>query len=133
MQWLYSIFLSFLLVLFIPSPGQAQTTGTENEVQADFDAALQDLDANRLRAARERLTTLLSTNPSLSRARLELARAWYLSGNYQQARQETEQVLDDPNTPPPCGSPCWRSSPRSRRMKNRTRPPASGYPLFTPA
>lgn len=100
MQWLYSIFLSFLLVLFIPSPGQAQTTGTENEVQADFDAALQDLDANRLRAARERLTTLLSTNPSLSRARLELARAWYLSGNYQQARQETEQVLDDPNTPP---------------------------------
>ena len=69
-------------------------------VQSEFDASMQAVEEARLRTARERLTSLLSTNPSLSRARLELARVYYLSRDYTEARREAQRVLDDPNTPP---------------------------------
>jgi hypothetical protein len=71
-----------------------------DQIQDDFDQALQAIDQNQLRTARERLTNLLTTNPSLSRARLELARVYYLSQDYTKAREEAQRVADDPNTPP---------------------------------
>ncbi|MDQ1303658.1 MAG: hypothetical protein QG595_1641, partial [Pseudomonadota bacterium] len=71
-----------------------------DQLQDDFDQALQAIDQNQLRTARERLTSLLTTNPSLSRARLELARVYYLSQDYTKAREEAQRVADDPNTPP---------------------------------
>ena len=71
-----------------------------DQLQDDFDQALQAIDQNQLRTARERLTNLLTTNPSLSRARLELARVYYLSQDYTKAREEAQRVADDPNTPP---------------------------------
>ena len=71
-----------------------------DQIQEDFDEALQAIDQNQLRTARERLTNLLTTNPSLSRARLELARVYYLSQDYTKAREEAQRVADDPNTPP---------------------------------
>ncbi len=71
-----------------------------DQIQDDFDQAIQAIDQDQLRTARERLTSLLTTNPSLSRARLELARVYYLSQDYPKAREEAQRVADDPNTPP---------------------------------
>jgi len=76
------------------------TSASAATVQGEFDAALKAVDERRLRTARERLTRLLAANPSLSRARLELARVYYLSRDYPAARSEARRVLADPNTPP---------------------------------
>ena len=84
----------FLALLLICTPLLA------DDLQDDFDQAMQAVDQNKLRTARERLTSLLATNPSLSRARLELARVYYLSEDYPKAREEAQRVADDPNTPP---------------------------------
>jgi hypothetical protein len=71
-----------------------------DDLQAQFDQAMRAIDADQLATAREKLTALLTANPSLYRARLELARVQYLSRDYAAARSETQKVLDDPNTPP---------------------------------
>jgi len=73
---------------------------TAASVQAEFDAALAAIEQRRLRTARTGLTRLLAANPSLSRARLELAKVHYLSRDYGPAREEAQRVLDDPDTPP---------------------------------
>lgn len=69
-------------------------------MQEQFTAALQAINEDRLKSARELLETLLSSNPGMHRARLELSRTYYLSMDYAAARAEAQQVLDDPNTPP---------------------------------
>lgn len=95
---------TLILVLCLAASGTAygQVEGTPGPaaVQSEFDAAMQAVEANRLRTARQQLTALLAANPSLSRARLELARVYYLSQDYGAARLEAQRVLDDPNTPP---------------------------------
>jgi tetratricopeptide (TPR) repeat protein len=50
-------------------------------------------------SAIEALETVLSNNPSLNRARLELAVAYFRAMNYDQAMQHAKKVLDDPKTP----------------------------------
>jgi hypothetical protein len=77
--------------------GQATAAG---DIQAEFDSAMQAIDSDRLLTARRTLEDLVATNPSLSRARLELARVYYLSEDYAGARTQAQRVLDDPNTPP---------------------------------
>jgi tetratricopeptide (TPR) repeat protein len=47
----------------------------------------------------EALETVLSNNPSLQRARLELAVAYFRALNYAQAAEQAQKVLDDPKTP----------------------------------
>ncbi len=71
-----------------------------DELQEQFDAAMKAMDQHRLRTAREALLDILRKNPQLHRARLELARVYYLAYDYDQARSEAQRVLDDPNTPP---------------------------------
>jgi len=92
------------LIVFLVSSGpplvQAQSGSSAAALQSEFDAAMQAVEDMRLRTARERLTSLLAANPSLSRARLELARVDYLSRDYASARIEAQRVLDDPDTPP---------------------------------
>ncbi len=78
------------------APGTS--AGTEVE-QQQFAAALQAIDEDRLKTARTLLDGILTSNPSMHRARLELARAQYLSMDYDSARREAQRVLDDPNTP----------------------------------
>ncbi len=70
------------------------------DIQSRFEEAVQAIEQDRLGTARKTLQDLLQGNPSLHRARLELARAYYLSENYAQARLEAQRVLDDPDTPP---------------------------------
>ena len=91
--------LGMLVAAASPGVLHAQAAPSAAPVQSEFDAAMQAVEEQRLRTARERLTRLLAANPSLSRARLELARVYYLSRDYPQARREAQQVLDDPNTP----------------------------------
>jgi hypothetical protein len=71
-----------------------------DDLQAQFDGAVRAIEEGKLRTARTTLQDLLADNPSLHRARLELARVYYLSRDYAEARREAERVLDDPNTPP---------------------------------
>lgn len=47
----------------------------------------------------EAFETVLSNQPSLHRARLELAVAYFRALNYEQAAQQAQRVLDDPKTP----------------------------------
>jgi hypothetical protein len=70
------------------------------DLQEQFSAALQAIEEDRLETARRLLDAILTGNPSMHRARLELARALYLSMDYEAARAQAQQVLDDPNTPP---------------------------------
>jgi hypothetical protein len=67
--------------------------------QQAFAAALAATDAGELRTARRRLETLVAANPNLLRARLELARVYYLSRDYTAARAEAERVLAEPDLP----------------------------------
>ncbi len=71
-----------------------------DELQSHFDEAMRAIEADQLRTARDELLALLAANPSLHRARLELARVYYLTRDYDKARAEAQRVLDDPNTPP---------------------------------
>jgi len=80
--------------------GLAAFTVSADEVQDQFDAAMQAVEQEQFRTARNQLQSVLAVNPSLSRARLELARVYYLTMDYDQARVEAQRVLDDPNTPP---------------------------------
>jgi hypothetical protein len=47
----------------------------------------------------EAFETVLSNDPALHRARLELAVTYYRAMNYSQATQQAQKVLDDPKTP----------------------------------
>jgi hypothetical protein len=79
---------------------QATRPADTDRIQQEFDGALLAIEQQKLRTARTQLSRLLAANPSLSRARLELARVHYLSGDYADARREAQRVLDDPDTPP---------------------------------
>lgn len=71
-----------------------------DDLQDQFDDAIEALEANRLRTARDKLSALLAENPNLNRARLELARTNYLLFDYDEAEKQAQQVLDNPDTPP---------------------------------
>jgi hypothetical protein len=45
------------------------------------------------------LESVLNANPTLNRARLELAVAYYRTLNFERAKAEAQRVLDDPKTP----------------------------------
>jgi hypothetical protein len=82
-----------LALAAMPAPAE------ERPEQAGFAAALADVEANRLRSARRRLEVLVAGNPSLLRARLELARVCYLQRDYAAARAEANRVLAEPDLP----------------------------------
>lgn len=82
------------------SLASAATTPADDSTQARFDDALAAIEANRLRTARESLRSLLAENPSLLRARLELAKVYYQTADFAAAREEAERVLADPELPP---------------------------------
>jgi len=96
----YHLFILFsFLWLSLVFPGAA-TAQDSAELQAEFESALKAIEEDRLRTAKRTLHELLARQPKLQRARLELARAYYLSYDYEEAEKLAEQVLEDPNTPP---------------------------------
>jgi len=100
MQSKYQRSLLAVLALATMLGGGLGRAAEVDELQQRFTAALGAIEANRLRSARDMLRSLLAENPSLLRARLELARVYYLTADFDAARAEAEQVLADPELPP---------------------------------
>ncbi len=78
---------------------QAAEAVSDTELEALFQEGMQALDEDRYRRAVEIFNSILSADPQLHRARLELALAYYRSFQYAEAERYAQEVLDDPNTP----------------------------------
>lgn len=77
---------------------QAQTAANTS-VEDRYRQALYQRETGEPYTAIESLETLLAANPTLNRARMELAVAYYRTLNFARARAESQRVLDDPQTP----------------------------------
>ena len=95
-----------LLVALSAAEGFAAEEEYYPEVKRDavtsslFRMGMADREEGDLDAAIESFQTILSNQPLLHRARLELAVAYYQSSRFQEAIANAEQVLADPKTPP---------------------------------
>ena len=87
------------LVLFLCAAA-APALVRADEIQERFDAAFQALNEERYYTAKELLSELIEDYPTLHRARLELARAEYLSSDLEAAEAQIQEVLKDPEVPP---------------------------------
>ena len=74
----------------------AQTT---TDPEALFSKGLKSRAAGELQESIEAFQSILSIEPTLQRARLELAISYFKALNYAEARRQAQQVLDDPATP----------------------------------
>lgn len=72
----------------------------ETDLEALFQEGMQALEENRLESAQAAFQSILSIEPSLHRARLELAVAYYRLLDYQRAEELARRVLEDSATPP---------------------------------
>ncbi|WP_125181910.1 tetratricopeptide repeat protein [Thiohalobacter thiocyanaticus] len=81
-------------LVFMPVPA-----AQDEDLEVLFREGMQALEDYRLRSAREAFQAILNTDPSLHRARLELAMTYYRMLDYQQAETLARQVLEDPQTP----------------------------------
>ena len=68
-------------------------------VQQQFEEAMDDRESGKVFDAIQMFENILSTNPYLNRARLELAVAYHEASRYQDAIEQFQIVLDDPETP----------------------------------
>lgn len=64
-----------------------------------FKEGLYQRETGNLFTAIEAFQTVLSNQPSLSRARLELAVTYFRALNFEEAKKQAQAVLDDPKTP----------------------------------
>jgi tetratricopeptide (TPR) repeat protein len=71
----------------------------QDDAQQLFEEGVLQRDQGNLDAAIKAFQTILNNQPNLHRARLELAVAYLQALNYEQARKNAEQVLNDPATP----------------------------------
>ncbi len=94
------IVITVLLLLNFNNTSVAEELTDPTELDQQFTIGLEALDNDQLKTARKAFQNILNASPSLHRARIELARAFYLSMDYDKARASTQTVLDDPNTPP---------------------------------
>lgn len=93
-----------LIAALVASACAAQAQGTQGSAdaaatEAQYRLGLYQRETGEPYSAIDTLESLLSANPSLNRARLELAVAYYRTLNYERARAEAKRVLDDPRTP----------------------------------
>jgi hypothetical protein len=77
----------------------AQNTPTTSTADEQYRLGLYQRETGEPYSAIDTLESLLSGNPTLNRARLELAVAYYRTLNYQRAKEEAARVLADPKTP----------------------------------
>lgn len=79
---------------------QAQPRPSEpSAAEAQYRLGLYQRETGQPYSAIDTLESLLSAEPGLNRARLELAVAYYRTLNYERARAQAQRVLDDPRTP----------------------------------
>ena len=67
--------------------------------QQQFEEAMDDRESGKVFDAIQMFENILSTNPYLNRARLELAVAYHEASRYKDAIEQFQIVLDDPQTP----------------------------------
>lgn len=88
---------SLLLACMLATAGMPVFSATDPQVV--FEEALQERLNGDLTVAIGKFRAILEQDPSLQRARLELAVAYYLNLNYTAARREAETVQSNPATP----------------------------------
>ena len=80
--------------------GAAAAPKEKPEIEDYFEEGMAALEDDRLATAIEKFRNILVIDPSLDRARLELALAYHRTLRYEEAERLAQQVLDDPLTPP---------------------------------
>ncbi|MBI5463090.1 MAG: DUF560 domain-containing protein [Gammaproteobacteria bacterium] len=96
---LSTLYAAMLAAAFTVDVAPVQAAEPANE-EVLFEEGMQALEDDRLQTAMKAFQSILSQQPGLHRARLELAVAYYRSLQYAEARKLAQQVLDDPQTPP---------------------------------
>jgi hypothetical protein len=86
-----------LLVGFLSAVAPA--LAAEDDPDIAFKQAMTARETGDILGSIEIFESILSQEPLLHRARLELAVAYYRSIQYEEAEREAQQVLDDPETP----------------------------------
>ena len=89
-----------MVVAGATAPVYAEGEEALAESQALFDEAMGERKDGRLYDALEDFHNILSNQPQLQRARLELAVTYYKLYNFKKAEEQAQQVFDDPKTPP---------------------------------
>lgn len=94
---------AFMAVTFIGAPAHSDVARTSDPrlINQSFETALQKIEAGKPQAAVLSLRAILARNPNLLRVRLELARALFLTGDMESARQEFLTVLSADSLPAP--------------------------------
>ncbi len=93
--------LSLLSALLLSTVSGINTASAADAVdpEALFKQGIQQRETDQLQESIEAFQTILSANPTLHRARLELATAYFKALNFAAARRESQRVLEDPSTP----------------------------------
>lgn len=73
---------------------------TMEELEAKYQQAMDLRSKGNLYGSIKALNHVLTVDPRLHRARLELAVAYYRAARYQQAVAQAQMVINDPSTPP---------------------------------
>ena len=101
---LSKVFLLLILIVLTGIPVNSvfaeEGASQSVDVEALFQKAMQERSDGDYDTSIQSFQTILSSNPQLHRARLELAVAYYESKQYQKALQEAEIVLNASDTPP---------------------------------
>lgn len=95
-----SVFSAVMAVMMIPSFANAETSEEQFDPEKFFKQGMQERSDGEPYSAIESFQTILSNQPALHRARLELAVAYMQTLQYEEAEQQAQTVLNDPNTPP---------------------------------
>lgn len=96
-------FLTLSAPLILPAQETPATLTDEQyrqQMEKLFRQAMEKRDAGNIYSAIEDFQSILSTQPKLHRARLEMAVAYYQIYKFDEAVKEAELVLNDPETPP---------------------------------
>lgn len=93
--------VSSLLCCLVSIHAQAQTPSQSvpSSVEEQYREGLYQRETGRPYSAIDTLESVLAANPTLNRARLEVAVAYYRTLNFAKAKAQAQAVLDDPNTP----------------------------------
>ncbi len=89
-------------VISLLSVGSAMAAEASSNVDPEsvFRKAMSERNAGELYNAADDFNEILSNQPKLHRARLELAVTYYRLLDYEEAQKQAQVVLDDPKTPP---------------------------------
>lgn len=96
MLYRHSIAAIVLLTTLLPGLSHAEDA---TDPQVLFEEAMALRDSGKIFKSIDVFETILSKQPGLGRARLELAVAYHQARRYEDAKEQLEKVLNDPETP----------------------------------